>query len=321
MNWPQQPNQPSYPQQPYQPQPAPVVQQPPPYQPQQPYQPQPMGAFPPAAVNAAASRNAFQEALSKPPRRSFNRAKCPDGTHVVQFTHETKCDLSQKNAEMFLLLAYRVVESTVPSIQGQTFSCPMFFRSIGQITSLADIVKILYGQDQAMALGQQYNNPQALAQMLAAVLFNQQTGAGYFAVLGTRRNMKDREGRALSYDDAFVNHDWLAFSAVQVSLQQASANGIQVRAVAPPSAVPAQQWAPPPMAPAQQPPAPQGTWGQPPQAAPPQFQPPPPQQAPPQMAPQVAAQPQQQAWPLPPAGAPPAQQQPPQPQPAWLPRQ
>ena len=256
MNFPQQPFPGQAPQGFPQPQPQKG------FHPQQPTQgfpqPQPQG-FP--NVAGAAQQNTFAQMLNEPPRQRRNREKIADGTHVVQFNIETKMDTSQTTMQQYLLVSYVVMESSVPQMVHKQFSTPMMLNNRGSVQALAEMTKVIFGTAYAQQLAAQNAAPFQIAQLLEQHLVNKQTGQGLFALLNTWRGRKGKNGGPPpSYDEAFVNHDWMLSAPQQFSLAQAQAAGLRVNAPAP--AAPTQQWAAVPTAPAQQgfvpPQAPQG---------------------------------------------------------------
>ncbi len=300
MNWP--------PQQPQQ------VQQPFPGA-QQPYAPNPgmagPASMPPGQVAAAAQHNTFAQMLSAPPRERRNREKPSNGTHVVQFTRESKMDSSQGTMQPYLLVSYVVIQSTVPQMVNKTFAIPMMLNNRGSIQALAEMTKAILGMNVAQQMAAQNVTPYQMAQYILQSLINPQSGQGLFALLNTWRSNKGKNGGPPpSYEEAFVNHDWLMAHQQPFTLDQAAAAGHKITAGSPPPPVmPAGMqggWGAPPAAPAQQ------AWQPQPQAPAPQAQP---QTWQPQPAPQQPWQPQQQApqaFP-PPANVVPQQQQPPAP--------
>lgn len=225
-------------------------------------QPQQQQVFPnTAGVAGAAQANTFAQMLNEPPRQRRNREKIADGTHVVQFNIETKMDTSQTTMQPYLLVSYMVIESSVPQMVHKQFSTPMMLNNRGSVQALAEMTKIIFGTAYAQQLASQNAAPIQIAQLLEQHLVNKQTGQGLFALLNTWRSRKGKNGGPPpSYDEAFVNHDWLLSAPQQFSLAQAQAAGHRVNAPAP--AAPMQQWAAVPTAPAQQgfvpPQAPQG---------------------------------------------------------------
>jgi hypothetical protein len=319
-------NQPVYPQQPWQPQQP--QQQPYPQQPQQGY-PQPQqAAYPPPQqfqpapnLGAAAAGNLFNQFLTEPPRKRANRAKPADGTYVVRFTPNCKLDFSQKDGRPYALLEYQVVEGTVPQMQGQVFTVPIFWSNRLQLQDLADLAKYTFGQQLPAVAQQAAGNPQSMASFVAQTLMQ-----GYFAGVKIQRSAK--QVQTVGYEEAFANHNWIVITPPNQPITLA-----QLNVQAPPPSMPQMQA--PPMMQQQQPqqsfPQPPGQTAmpQPPQQhafqppqAPGMFQPPPmapqqpsfPQSPPvqyPQAAPQAPALPQvppQQPMPafyVPPGGQPP----------------
>lgn len=243
-------------------------------------------------VAGAAQANTFAQMLNEPPRQRRNREKIADGTHVVQFTLETQMNTSQTTLQPYLLVSYNVIESSVPQMVHKTFNTPMMLNNRGSVQALAEMTKVIFGMDYATQLANSNPAPLQIAQLLAQHLVNRQTGQGLFALLTTWRSRKGKNGAPPpSYDEAFVNHDWLLASQQQFTLAQASQAGHRVPTGAPPAQ---QQWGTVPPAPAQQ-----NAFPAPSQAAPQQQ----PQQnafpAPPQSF-VPAQQPQQNAFPAPP---------------------
>jgi hypothetical protein len=303
MNWP--PQQPPFPQQP---------------QPQQPYpgQPNAMGpthGVPPLMVPqqpniaVAAAQNTFAAMLAAPARQRVNREKPGNGTHIVQFTRESKMDTSQKDMQPYLLLVYQVIQSTAPQMVNKTYSMPLTFAHRGSIQALAELAKVVFGADGAMRLSAANPMPFQIAQHILAHVVNAQTGQGLFALLNTWRNTRAQPGKPIpTYEEAFVNHDWKLMSQTVFTFDQAAAAGHQISVGAPPpplvmpGAQPGPQWGAPAPVPAQQ-------WQPQPQAQPmPQAQP---QQFPQQQFAPPQQQPPQQQF-APPANVVPQQAPPPQ---------
>lgn len=240
MNWPQQPQM-----QPFPGQPAP--------QPQQPFPGQQM---PVANVAAAAQQNTFAQMLTAPARKRMNREKPADGTHVVQFTLETKMDNSQQTMQPYLLVSYVVIESTVPQMVNKTYAVPMMMASRGAVQALAEMAKVVFGPQYVAQLAAQNVAPYQIAQILSQYLVNPQTKVGLFALLNTWRSKKGQNGGPPpSYDEAFVNHDWMMAAPSAFTLAQAQAAGHRITSSAPPAPMvtgPVQGWAGVPTAPAQQ---------------------------------------------------------------------
>ena len=243
----------------------------------------------PGGVNVAqaAAQNVWGQLLAAPPRQQVNRARAPDGNHIVRFTADCKMKQSQQDMQWFMAIEYMVVESTVPQAQGQVFSTVMFFKSRPSLEAVADLGKLLFGQQGAM----QYQDPMQLGNAIC-----QKLSEGIFSLVNTYRSAKQIAEKG--YDNAWVNHRWAAFFPQQVTLAQAMQYAQQIRQQA--------QGAP------QQPPVPQ----QPVQ----QQMPPVPQQPqawPQQPAPQLQAAPQQQqVWQFSPAQPAASPQQPQAAQPA-----
>lgn len=262
MNWPQQ--QP--PMQPFPGQPAPQQQAFPQqqitYQPGQAgghgVLPAPMPGAPapvnPAAVAAGAQANSFAQMLMAPARQRRNREKPADGTHVVQFTLETKMDTSQQNMQPYLLVSYMVIESTVPQMVNKSYACPMTLNSRGAVQSLAEMAKTIFGQQYVGQLAAQNVAPYQIAQLLSQYLVNPQTKQGLFCLLNTWRGRPKPAAPGQpppSYDEAFVNHDWLMAQQAVFTLEQARAAGHRINAPMPPVVQGGASWAPVPTVPAQ----------------------------------------------------------------------
>jgi len=206
--------------------------------------------FNPNAVAGAARANTFAQMLNEPPRQRLNREKPADGTHVVQFTNETKMNLSQATSQPYLLVSYNVVESSVPQMVHKSYSVPMMLNNRASVQALAEMAKVIFGMEFAHQLASQNASPHQIAELLAQHLCNHQTGQGLFALLNTWRSKKGKNGGPPpSYDEAFVNHDWMMSHQQQFTLAQAQAAGHRVSL---PSAAPTTQWSPVPPAPAQQ---------------------------------------------------------------------
>lgn len=260
MNWPQQ--QP--PMQPFPGQPAPQQQTFPQQPMQQPFQPAaPMPGAPapmtPATVAAGAQANSFAQMLMAPARQRRNREKPADGTHVVQFTLETKMDTSQQNMQPYLLVSYMVIESTVPQMVNKSYACPMTLNSRGAVQSLAEMAKTIFGQQYVAQLAAQNVAPYQIAQLLSQYLVNPQTKQGLFCLLNTWRGRPKPAAPGQpppSYDEAFVNHDWLMAQQAVFTLEQARAAGHRINAPMPP-VVQGTPWSSVPAAPAQMAPQPQ----------------------------------------------------------------
>jgi hypothetical protein len=303
-------NQPVYqPPQQYAPQPqqqyAPPQQFAPPQQqyapPQQQFAPPNMG-MPSQAVAAAAAGGLFNQFLSEPPRKRANRAKPADGTYVVQFNANCKVDYSQKDARPYLILEYRVVEGTVPQMQGQTFSVPLFWSNRMQLQDLADMAKYVFGMQLPNVAAQTQGNPQIMAQFIG-----QTVAQGCYA--GVRIQRSQKQVQQVGYEQAFANHNWICVTGPQQPLSLAALN---VQAAPQPPSMPPMQ-APQMMQP-QQPPgqtmmpqpqqpqqfqAPQPGMYQPQPQAPQQPFPSPPVAATPSSLPQAPALPQASAQPAP----------------------
>ena len=315
--YPQQPWQPQQPQQGYpqqQPYPAQPQQQPYPAQPgqQQPYPQQPQQPFQPAPnLGQAAAGNLFNQFLGEPPRKRANRAKPADGTYVIQFTPNCKLDFSQKDGRPYALMEYRVLEGTVPQMQGQLFVLPVFWSSRLQLQDLADLAKYTFGQQLPAVAQQAAGNPQSMAQFVAQTLLQ-----GYFAGVKVQRSAK--QVQQVGYEEAFANHNFIVITPPNQPITLA-----QLNVQAPPPSMPPMQ-APPMMQQPQQPQQFQQPPGQSLMPQPPQhqgFQPPPAPgmfQPPPQ-APQQPGFPQSPPVPYPQAAPAPAlpQAPPQQPMPAF----
>jgi hypothetical protein len=267
MNQPVYPQQPQQPQQPYQ-------------QPQQGYQQPQQGypqqqAFQPAPnLGQAAAGNLFNQFLTEPPRKRANRAKPADGTYVMQFTPNCKMDFSQKDGRPFVLLEYRVVEGTVPQMQGQIFTVPVFWSNRLQLQDLADLAKYTFGQNLPQVAQQAAGNPQSMAAFVAQTLLQ-----GYFAGVKIQRSQK--QVQLVGYEQAFANHNWIVITPPNQPITLAQLN-VQATPSMPPMQAPG-MFQPPP----QQPQQPQTFQ----QAAPQQFPQPPGQTMMPQPPPQQGFQP------------------------------
>jgi hypothetical protein len=249
------------------------------HQPQAPQQPQqfaPPQQFAQPNLGAAAGANLFNQFLAEPVRQRANRAKPADGTYVVRFTPGCKMDFSQKNANPYLLLEYQVIESSVPQMNGQVFSIPVFWANRFQMQDLADLAKYVFGANLQQVAAQTNGNPQMMAQFICQTVMQ-----GLFAGLRVHRTQK--QVQSVGYEQAFANHNWVAVAQQPMTLAQLGAS----------------------LGPAQQP---QQSFmpQQPMQQAPQQFAPQPqapqqPQQFAPQQAFQQAfpTQPQQPAFPAP----------------------
>jgi hypothetical protein len=293
-------NQPVYPQQPWQPQQP--QQQPYPQQPQQAAYPPQQQAFQPAPnLGQAAAGNLFNQFLTEPPRKRANRAKPADGTYVIRFTPNCKMDFSQKDGRPFVLLEYQVVEGTVPQMQGQIFTVPVFWSNRLQLQDLADLAKYTFGQQLPAVAQQAAGNPQNMAHFVAQTLLQ-----GYFA--GVRIQRSQKQVQQVGYEQAFANHNYIVITPPNQPITLAQLN-VQAPPSMPPMQAPPMMQQPPPQQQSFQQPPGQTTMPQPPQQSfqPPQapgmFQPPPmapqqpsfPQSPPvqfPQAAPQAPALPQ-----------------------------
>jgi len=301
MNFPQQPYPGQPPQQPQQPQPG--------------YAPPAYGA--PPNLGQAAQGNLFNQFLTAPPRQRYNRAKIPDGQHVVQLLNTSKVGFSQKDGHQYLALDYIVVDSSVPSERQKQFGFVIKPTTRSAQESLAELVKSIFGVQFAQSLVQQgmVTPHQIMEQIVNACRMGT-----VFMYLETERS-KSQLAKGVSYDEAYINHDFRfrlpqAMSMEQVRGMMAQQSGAatmpplgQQQAPPPPqTAPPAQQnYQAPPPAPAQppqqtyQPPPP------PPQTAPQQnvYQPQAPAAFPPPQAPAAFPPPQQGQPPAPPAYTPP----------------
>jgi hypothetical protein len=283
-------NQPVYPQQPQQPWQQPQQGYP---QPQQGYQPQ-QTAYPPQQqqqpfqpapnLGQAAAGNLFNQFLTEPPRKRANRAKPADGTYVIQFTPNCKMDFSQKDGRPFVLLEYRVVEGTVPQMQGQIFTVPIFWSNRLQLQDLADLAKYTFGQGLPNVAQQAAGNPQSMAGFVAQTLLQ-----GYFA--GVRIQRSQKAVQQVGYEQAFANHNWIVITPPNQPITLAQLN-VQATPSMPPMQAPGMMQQPPQQF--QQPPGqtmmpqPSQPAGFQPPPAPGMFQPPP--QAPQQSFPQAPQQ-------------------------------
>lgn len=252
-------------------------------------------------IAGAAANNLFNQFLQQPVRQRADRAKPPDGTFVVRFTAGTKVDFSQRDGRPFLLLEYQVIEGTVPQVNGQTFGTPIFSSNRMQLEDLANIAKMVFGNDLPQVAAQAQGDPANMARFVA-----QRLAQGNFAAVKVSRNPK--QVAQVGYEQAFANHRWTLFSPQPFTLAQVQAQAPQPQMQQPmpgmaqpqmlqPQGMPVQQQtyqpAPLPQAAPQQP-----VWQQPQQQAPqwqqpqqPQWQQPPqqfqqlPQAQPPQGAP------------------------------------
>lgn len=265
-------NQPLYapPGQPYPQQPQPQQPQ---FQPQQQFAPQ-------QNLGQAAAGNLFNQFLAAPPRKRADRAKPADGTYVVRFTPNCKIDYSQKDGRPYAILEYQVIEGTVPQMQGQVFSLPLFWSSRMQLEDLADLAKYTFGQNLGTVSQQVAGDPQRMAQAIAQTL-----AQGYFA--GVRVARSKKQVATVGYEAAFANHNWIVVTPPNQPITLAQLN-VSPQAMAPQP----QQFTPPTLQqqPQYQQPAPQAMMPQPPQQG---FQPAP---APAMFQPQPTA-PQQPAFP------------------------
>jgi hypothetical protein len=254
---------------------------------QQPMQPQQQWGQPPAQpmnpsqqpIAGAAANNLFNQFLQQPVRQRADRAKPPDGTFVVRFTQGTKVDFSQKDGRPFLLLEYQVIEGSVPQVNGQTFGTPIFSANRMQLEDLANLAKMVFGNDLPQVAAQAQGDPSNMGRFIA-----QQLSRGYFAALRISRNPKQVAQKG--YEEAFANHRWMGFSPQPINMAQVQAMSPQPQ---PQMQMPQPGMAPPPML------QPQGM---------------PPQQQTFQQAPLPQAAPQQPVWQQP-------QQAPVQAQPQW----
>lgn len=217
-------------------------------------------ALPPAApqnVAVAAAGNVFAQMLSAPPRQRVNREKPANGTHVVQFSRESKMDHSQQDMQPYLLVAYTVIQSTVPQMVNKTYSIPLKLNTRGSISSLADLAKAVFGLAAMQQIAAQNPTPHQIAQYVLQQMVNPQTGQGMFALLNTWRSNRPPQGKPMpSYEEAFVNHTWLMCNPQIFTLEQAAAAGHQISQGTPPpppiTSAPTVGWGAPPPAPAQQ---------------------------------------------------------------------
>ncbi|NJL70731.1 MAG: hypothetical protein HC888_03525 [Candidatus Competibacteraceae bacterium] len=238
---------------------------------------------------------------------------------MVRFTPNCKMDFSQKDGRPFVLLEYQVVEGTVPQMQGQIFTVPVFWSNRLQLQDLADIAKYTFGQQLPAVAQQAAGNPQSMAAFVAQTLLQ-----GYFA--GVRIQRSQKQVQQVGYEQAFANHNYIVITPPNQPITLAQLN-VQAAPSMPPMQAPAMMQQPPSQQGFPQPPG-QTMMPQPPQQgfqpppAPGMFQPPPqapqqpsfPQSPPvqyPQAAPQAPALPQvppQQPMPafyVPPGGQPP----------------
>jgi hypothetical protein len=195
--------------------------------PQQQYAPQPQGAYlppqqpqqfaPAPPLGQAAAGNLFNQFLSEPPRKRANRAKPADGTYIVKFTANCKLDFSQKDGRPYAILEYSVVEGTVPQMQGQVFTLPMFWSNRMQLQDLADIAKYTFGQQLPAAQQQANGDPARMAQFIAQTL-----AQGYYAGIKMVRSAK--QVQSVGYENAFVNHNFIVITSPQQPITLAQLN-------------------------------------------------------------------------------------------------
>ncbi len=195
----------------------------PPQQPQQPQQPwQPPVAPPPQQgrfaaptpnLGAAAAGNLFNQFLTEPPRQRANRIKPADGTYVVRFTPGCKMQYSQKDGKPFLLLEYQVIEGSVPQMQGQVFSIPIFWSNRLQLQDLADLAKYAFGVNLPQVAQQTGGDPQQMAGFIGQSLVQ-----GMFA--GVRVQRTQKQIQTVGYENAFANHQWMMISPQPMTLSQ-----------------------------------------------------------------------------------------------------
>jgi len=242
---------------------------------------------PPPNLGAAAAGNLFNQFLTEPPRQRANRAKPADGTYVVRFTPGCKLNYSQKDGKPYLLLEYQVIEGSVPQMQGQVFSIPIFWSNRIQLQDLADLAKFTFGANLGQVAQRTGGDPAQMAGFIGQTVVQ-----GLFA--GVRVNRSQKQIQSVGYENAFANHQWIAITNQPMTLAQLGP------ALGPPSAPTQPAWQQPQAQPQQQ------AFPQPPQS----FLPQQPQQ--PAFQPQQPAfQPQQpQAGNLPQAPLPQAPQQP-----------
>lgn len=205
-------NQPNF-QQPWGQQPQAPQQQPQQFAPQQ-FTPQQSQQFaPPANLGAAAAGNLFNQFLTEPPRQRANRAKPADGTYVVRFTPGCKMNYSQKDGKPYLLLEYQVIEGSVPQMQGQVFSLPVFWANRIQLQDLADIAKFVFGANLPQVAQQSLGDPQKMAGFIGQAVV-----AGMFA--GVRVSRSQKQIQTVGYEQAFANHQWIAITQQPMTLAQ-----------------------------------------------------------------------------------------------------
>lgn len=205
-------NQPNF-QQPWGQQPQAPQQQPQWGAPQQP-QAQPQGQFgPPPNLGQAAAGNLFNQFLQEPPRQRANRAKPADGTYVVRFTPGCKFNHSQKDGKPYLLLEYQVIEGSVPQMQGQVFSIPIFWSNRIQLQDLADLAKFTFGANLGQVAQQTNGDPAQMAGFIGQTLVQ-----GLFA--GVRVARSQKQIQTVGYENAFANHQWIAITPQPMTLAQ-----------------------------------------------------------------------------------------------------
>ena len=177
-------------------------------------QPQQQGGYAPAPnLGQAAAGNLFNQFLTEPPRQRANRAKPADGTYVVRFTPGCKMNFSQKDGKPYLLLEYQVIEGSVPQMQGQVFSLPIFWSNRMQLQDLADLAKYTFGANLPQVAQQSQGNPQLMAEAIGRTLV-----AGWFGGVRVQRGQKQIQ--TVGYENAFANHQWIAITQQPISLAQ-----------------------------------------------------------------------------------------------------
>lgn len=172
-------------------------------------------------VVGAAQANLFSQFIKEPQQGPINRARPPDGVHVVQFTQGSKFEMSRKDGTPFLLAEYRVFDSTVPQAVGNIYGFPMKLVTANNLKTLAGFVQAMLGAQGAIQLQQQYPQPAQIAEYVAH-LVKGTGGNGAWCVLHTQRNTQSKQAReGTPYDELFVNHYWSFFSGAQFNIAQA----------------------------------------------------------------------------------------------------